>query len=274
MKKMDAPRKVSAEKVERLKEATQQKIQSFKEQQQLRLDRQKNKLKEEKDKLAIAKAKNREDQQEIKANRQFQLRIKKEKDAAAIVRKAKKVRPRPALSAYLLYVKNEFNSTSLNMPNLPVSEVISQIGAKWKLLSPEQRKPWETLHSAEVKRFKEEMAKYQENDPPRRPISSFMRFAGLQLKGKVGNITELSRELGTKWKVMSQEQKDEFAPNYKQELEEYNNAYAKWAKNYPERHAYINAKKILKKSVKKSAVVEQRGVNKLYNQVHPEYPNP
>lgn len=104
--------------------------------------------------------------------------------------------------------------------------------AKWKVLPPEQRKPYETPYEAEKKVYDKAFAEYvasgkrdawiRDPEKPKKPSTAFLRFAGeYRVKNPALRITEATKKAGAFWKSMATGAKAPYEQKYASEKSEY-----------------------------------------------------
>lgn len=82
---------------------------------------------------------------------------KKEKRKRA---KKDKNAPKKAISAYFFYIQERREQLKKENPKLDNKEIIVKMGAEWRELSDEQKKPYIDKAEADKKRYEEEKKEY------------------------------------------------------------------------------------------------------------------
>jgi len=71
--------------------------------------------------------------------------------------------PKRPTSAYFFYAGDVRPGIREENPNMKITEVMSQIGAQWRELSDEDKKPYEEQAAKDRKRYEDEMKVYNGN---------------------------------------------------------------------------------------------------------------
>ncbi|KAI1886911.1 hypothetical protein AGOR_G00200650 [Albula goreensis] len=74
--------------------------------------------------------------------------------------------PKRPMTAYLRFVKQQHPLVTRQNPDLKVVEVIRKIAQQWRVLTPEQKLPFEEATRAALVQYKTEKAKYQSQLTP------------------------------------------------------------------------------------------------------------
>lgn len=74
-------------------------------------------------------------------------------------KKEKPTGPKRPTSAYFFFSNETRAALSAKNPGMPVSEIAKLLGAKWKELSADAKKPYEVKAEADKKRYEAEKAK-------------------------------------------------------------------------------------------------------------------
>ncbi|KAG9346009.1 hypothetical protein JZ751_007824 [Albula glossodonta] len=74
--------------------------------------------------------------------------------------------PKRPMTAYLRFVKQQHPLVTRQNPDLKVVEVIRKIAQQWRVLTPEQKRPFEEATRAALVQYKTEKAKYQSQLTP------------------------------------------------------------------------------------------------------------
>mmetsp|Transcript_41842 Transcript_41842/g.61441 ORF Transcript_41842/g.61441 Transcript_41842/m.61441 type:complete len:444 (+) Transcript_41842:215-1546(+) len=182
------------------------------------------------------------------------IRIKKKKNPSA---------PKRFKSSYIFFCQmNQQELKSKLPPNPKVSE-ISKLAAKlWKELPAEDRVPFEDASKRDKERYLEEKASYggswkiemeegPKKDPsaPKRPMSAFLFFSKeMRTKVKSQNPelhnVEVSRELGSLWRTMTDEEKLPYVTLYEETKKIYTADKAQYNKEKQEQEEEDARKRI------------------------------
>ena len=71
--------------------------------------------------------------------------------------------PKGACSAYILFGNDARAAIKAEHPDWPPTEVIKEIGNRWKTLPAEEKSVYEDMQRADKKRYEAQMAEYKEN---------------------------------------------------------------------------------------------------------------
>ncbi|CAL9058605.1 unnamed protein product [Musa banksii] len=176
----------------------------------------------------------------------------------------RKTRTRPAARrsrngpAYIAWCKDQWNEVKKANPDADYKETSNVLGAKWKALSAEEKKPYEYKYQREkeaylqvmrqkkreidaMKLLEEEQLqktamellqqylqfKQKEKDPlkPKHPMSAFFLFSKERREALLRenkNVLEISKIAGEEWKNMTGEQKAPSEEIAKRQKESYN----------------------------------------------------
>lgn len=111
-----------------------------------------------------------------------------------------------AANAYMLFSVQHRAQVIKQNPSLSFGDIGKQVAAKWKTLSANEKKPFETL----ANKAKEEVARQKAAIPPKpkRPLNAYILFANdvrpqLQAKNPSMKIPELGKLVGERWKSLS-----------------------------------------------------------------------
>lgn len=201
---------------------------------------------------------------------------KKKKDPSA---------PKRPLSAYMFFANAKRKELMAENPKKTVGELGKELGALWKNLSEDDKKPYAKQAVKDKSRYEEEMKSYQPPEPesgadsdtekkgkkrkkdpnaPKRALSAYMLFCNdkrAEVKEENPNIEnkEIMKVLAERWKELSGEDKKEFDEKANEEKERYKKAMEKYkqsgggAKEKPKEKAKPAAKKAAAKPPAKKA---------------------
>ena len=179
--------------------------------------------------LAPAPQKEQVRRQKMKSDKTKFGKKKKERDPSA------PKRARTAFNFFLDEFRVEYKKT--NPEAKGVVEVTQSGSAKWKVMSPKEKEPFETKAleaRAKYQKDKEEyeraggQAKFKLRQAPPRPPTAYFMFLGhfrkeFKLKNpEVKGIKDMSKEAGAKWRDMDKSEKEPYEEKAKAAKQEYN----------------------------------------------------
>lgn len=144
--------------------------------------------------------------------------------------KVTKDKKRP-LSAYNIFCQNEELRTKIQTEHKDWNsgEVLAELGAMWKKLSDDDKKPYQDL----ADKSKEEFNEYKKNNPSdnydyqqvlKRPKSSYMHFSNnKEIREKIRaehpewKVTDIASHLGKQWNSMAEKQRKVWEDKAEQE---------------------------------------------------------
>lgn len=89
----------------------------------------------------------------------------KDKDGEPAKKKAKRVKdknePKGKLSAYMMYTQSVRQSLKEEYPEMKMTEMAKEMGARWKVMAPEDKEQYEEMASLDKERYDREMAEYK-----------------------------------------------------------------------------------------------------------------
>jgi len=111
-------------------------------------------------------------------------------------------------------------------------ETTKHMAEKWKLLSDADKQAYIEKSEADKKRNQEEMVKYRESLPPKRPVSAYILYSSsvrdkLRSENPKASITDIAKSIGALWKQLSEADKKPFN-------KEAHDLYASWIKKKTE----------------------------------------
>lgn len=71
--------------------------------------------------------------------------------------------PKGVLSSYIMFSNVAREEIRAANPEMPVTEIMKQIGARWRAMSADDKLPYEELSARDKTRFENEMAIYRQN---------------------------------------------------------------------------------------------------------------
>ena len=127
-------------------------------------------------------------------------------------------------SAYMYFCKSARETVKKENPDLKPKDVMKALGEKWRSLPTDERKPFEDLAENDKKRYRDQL-------PPkpvvvRKNVSAYIHFSNSvrkPLREANNGITlgELSRLISSKWKELTEEEKEEFKEKARVDKERY-----------------------------------------------------
>jgi structure-specific recognition protein 1 len=144
--------------------------------------------------------------------------------------------PKGAMSAYILFGNDERAKIKEDLPDATTSEVMKEIGARWRAMSAEDKAPFEEKAAEDKTRATDELAAYKKKradageesegdmpkkrakkDPnaPKGAMTSYILF-GNEERAKIkeenpdASATDIMKEIGVRWRSMSAEDKAPF----------------------------------------------------------------
>merc|ERR1719150_666483 len=72
--------------------------------------------------------------------------------------------PKRPLTSYFLYAKEVRETTKSEFPNLAITEIAKEISKKWKILSEDEKKPYNEEAARRKEKYKEDLAEYEGSD--------------------------------------------------------------------------------------------------------------
>lgn len=153
--------------------------------------------------------------------------------------------PKRPTSGYILFCKDRRASLKEEQPDLKATEIMKQLGAEWKELSPRKKEKYTAKAKEDKSRYDEELKDYtrpsddelakldvnkgkgtpgkrtrakKPKDAPKGPISAYLYYASdmrasvkEEVDEKTGEAlytgTAIAKELGRRWKELSDKQK-------------------------------------------------------------------
>jgi len=141
------------------------------------------------------------------------------------------------MTAYMYFNQEERKKVKEQSPKANFSEIGRQIGERWRRMSDEDKQKYVELHKTDRERYDREVSelpagaksgkkKKQDNGQPKRAKSSFMIFSQEQRpliskENPGATFSELGKLVGTKWKSLSEDDKDKYVKLGQEEKERY-----------------------------------------------------
>ena len=149
-------------------------------------------------------------------------------------KKTDPAKPKRWLSDYLYFCKEKRPGVVKANPDLPPDEVISKLATMWKETPEDKRAKYKNLSAQDQKRYETEMASYvpsegfepepkKERTGPKRPLSAYLFFcAATRSSIKAAGPKEVSVELGKRWAALTPEQRAPYEQQHEAAKAEYN----------------------------------------------------
>ncbi|GAB9462794.1 hypothetical protein Gpo141_00000277 [Globisporangium polare] len=165
-------------------------------------------------------------------------------------KKKDKNAPKRALSAFMFFSNDIRDTVKREMPELEFLQISSEIGRRWKVITDEERRPYDELAAADKKRYAEEKEDYvpdpsfettkstrKKKDPnaPKRALSAYFFFCneireGVRAENPGKKITEIATLLAEKWRALPEKKRvkyqkmhEEAKVKYQSAMDVYNN---------------------------------------------------
>lgn len=164
-------------------------------------------------------------------------------------KKKDKNAPKRALSAFMFFSNDIRDTVKREMPELEFLQISSEIGRRWKVITDEDRRPYDELAAADKKRYAEEKEDYvpdpsfeatkssrKKKDPnaPKRALSAYFFFCneireGVRAENPNKKITEIATLLAEKWRALPEKKRvkyqkmhEEAKLKYQSAMDDYN----------------------------------------------------
>lgn len=168
-----------------------------------------------------------EDDEDSEDEKPKKKRVVKKKET----KKRKTKGPKKAQSAYMFFANARRGEEKAKNPELAFADLAKRLGALWKALTPEEKKPYDEMAAKDKLRFQQEKdnapeedsdddapkAKRAKKDPnaPKKPLNAYMFFAqehrSTVLASHPGlRASEVTKKLGEMWKTVSPDDKKRF----------------------------------------------------------------
>ena len=150
-------------------------------------------------------------------------RVKRKKDANA---------PKKWKTSYILFCCDKREELKSKNPDMPATEITSELGKLWKSLTDKNKKKYQDLSAKDKIRYEKDMESYtpppedeledkpkkapkKERVGPKRPLSSYMYFCqdtrdSVKKDNPEMNGKEVTSELGRRWKELTDAEKKPF----------------------------------------------------------------
>lgn len=165
-------------------------------------------------------------------------------------KKKDKNAPKRALSAFMFFSNDIRDTVKREMPELEFLQISSEIGRRWKVITDDDRRPYDELAAADKKRYAEEKEDYvpdpsfettkstrKKKDPnaPKRALSAYFFFcneirAEVRAENPTKKITEIATLLAEKWRGVPEKKRvkyqvmhEEAKVKYQAAMDVYNN---------------------------------------------------
>ena len=143
-------------------------------------------------------------------------------------RKRDPERPKRAMTAYMVYVRDNIKSVTRDMGNAKRSEVIRECGARWNRMTVTQKKKYVKVSQEDKDRYSREMENYtpqtpvdepklkrrkKDPDAPKRPLTTYMAFVSFHQKNvsqRFEKQKDVLQHISTLWRNASDKAKSRF----------------------------------------------------------------
>jgi len=155
-------------------------------------------------------------------------------------------RPKRAMTAYMVYVRDNIKTVTRDMGNAKRSEVIRECGARWNAMTQNQKRKYVKISQEDKDRYAREMANYtpqtqidepkmkrRKKDPnaPKRPLTTYMAFVSHHQKivaPQYEKQKDVLQHISNLWRNATAKDKKKFAAEadadrqrYAREMEDY-----------------------------------------------------
>jgi hypothetical protein len=124
-------------------------------------------------------------------------------------------RPKKALSAYMIFVRENRSLISKNNPQLSSLEVMKQVGQKWQGLSEVEKQLYEDKANKDKKRYKKDLVKFEKEIEEIRTDSPIKRNVKEELKEKVSSKPFILKKKDGKKSLNANEESKSFVKGVK-----------------------------------------------------------
>jgi hypothetical protein len=159
-------------------------------------------------------------------------------------KKKDKNAPKRALSAFMFFSNDIRDTVKREMPELEFLQISSEIGRRWKVITDEDRRPYDELAAADKKRYAEEKEDYvpdpsfeatkssrKKKDPnaPKRALSAYFFFCneireGVRAENPNKKITEIATLLAAKWRELPEKKRGKYQKMHEEAKIKYQSA--------------------------------------------------
>jgi len=148
-------------------------------------------------------------------------------------------KPKRSTSAYFFFLADcRKEAAKAGKPPTKIAEFTKEASEKWRALSPENKKPYETAAAKDKARYEDEMAVYKGGrvDPnkPKRPATAYFLFLAdfrIRMKGKNIEHKELLKKAGEEWRTMGADDKEPYEKDALEKSKEYEVAMTEYRRN-------------------------------------------
>jgi type IV secretory pathway VirB10-like protein len=138
-------------------------------------------------------------------------------------------KPKRATSAYFFFLAScRKEAAKAGKPPTKIAEFTKDASEKWKALTPDKKKPFESAAAEDKKRYEQEMAIYKgksvdPNKPKRPPTAYFVFLADFRIRMANKGIEhkELLKMAGEEWRSLTSEDKKPFEKKALEESKKY-----------------------------------------------------
>jgi len=156
----------------------------------------------------------------------MELTKEKEKERKKLEKEEKDKRPKRAATALNLYVKKNFANFKSQSKDKEVTKLLPLMIAKFKSLSDSEKKPYVDEAKKDKSRYEKEKSVIAKNAPPKRPLTAYILFANDE-RGALAkqhpnlSLTDLTKKIGSKWRALSEKDKESWEGKAEKLKEEY-----------------------------------------------------
>lgn len=191
--------------------------------------------------------------------------------------------PKKASSSYIFFCKDAREVIKRDSPDMKATDVIRELGRRWKALSDKERVKYDKLSQEDKVRYAREMESYTPTESPEEDVSEGKKKRGGGRKKQTGpkkptsaylfycadvrsqlkedhpdkKMTDLSKMMGKMWKELPEEEKRLFHDRAAQDKERYQREVA----DSEVVEAPEEEKKVVKKTTTKKKTVTKKSKN-------------
>lgn len=158
--------------------------------------------------------------------------VKQTKKAAATVKDVKKPKKEKSpvkrvVGAYSYFTKESWETRKPELTKLSTfTEKAKHINALWKNLTAAEKEKYTKMAERDIERYKKELSDYEATLGPKKPSSSYLRYAlenlkRVQKENPSYSFGEISKLQGENWRSLSESEKKVYKDAYHQELAEW-----------------------------------------------------
>ncbi|GAA5979303.1 hypothetical protein JCM11641_001988 [Rhodosporidiobolus odoratus] len=117
--------------------------------------------------------------------------------------------PKRPLSAYMIFTQDERPKLKEEQPDVKFGEVGKILGARWKELDADEKKPWEEKAKVAKAKYEKEKAAYDAENPSEKPASKPKKAPAKKSKKKVESEEEEEEEASADDKIEEDEEEED-----------------------------------------------------------------